>query len=187
MKRYVWLWAVLFGVAGCALPLHTQGVVGPVTWTTSAFDLHSGSALSGDTDRFSFTLDLQETQGLSFNFTSITWEVQQKGVDLSGRQTRTGAWTLPANGALRQPFVYRIFCPSSDYCPDVGPTTQWDISFEGTDGQGQTIHVVVRAELPWIPPRGSEFSPASKPGPWVELAPIDVTVPRLYFPRFGND
>ncbi|PON17424.1 hypothetical protein C2W62_13285 [Candidatus Entotheonella serta] len=186
MKPYIWLGVLLCGwLAGCTLSVRTQGVAGLVTWTTTAFDLNSNSALSNTSDRFSFTLVLRETQGEALTFNTITWEVEQTGVDLSGRQTHTGSWTLPVNGQLRQPFVYRIFCPTSAHCSDVGPTTIWHITLEGTDAQGQAVHVAVQAELPWIPPKEGGAIDANQ-GPGSELPAIDFTVPRLYFPRFSG-
>jgi hypothetical protein len=119
---------------------------------------------------------------MAITFNAITWEVWQKGVDLSGHQTRRGSWQLPAHGTLRQPFVYRLFCPPADYCPNVGPTSQWDIVFEGKNAQGQAVRLAVQAELPWIPPRATRATPDQPQGPLVELPPIDVSVPRLYFP-----
>ncbi|ETX05463.1 MAG: hypothetical protein ETSY2_22805 [Candidatus Entotheonella gemina] len=188
MKRYVWLLVFLIGgFWGCALPVRTQGIAGPVTWTATAFDLHSGSTLAGAADRFSFTFVLHETQGLELTFTTITWEVWQNGVDLSNRQTRSGSWSLPANGMLWQPFVYRIFCPPADDCPDIGPTTQWDITLEGTDAQGRAVHFAMQPELPWIPPRSANAPPVLTQAPSVELPPIDFTVPRLYFPRIESN
>lgn len=188
MQRYGWLLIFFIGwLSGCALPVRTQGTAGPVTWTASAFELSSGCALAGATDRFSFTFVLQETQGLELTFNTITWEVWQNGVDLSNRQTRTGSWLLPAHGTLQQPFVYRIFCPPGDDCPDVGPTTQWDITFEGTDAKGRTVRIAVQPELPWIPPKSTHAPPGLKQSPPVELPSIDFTVPRLYFPRIEND
>lgn len=186
MKRYVWLCVLLFGAMGCALPVRTQGIAGPVAWSTAALDLDTGSGRARDPDRFSFTLALRETQGLALTFTTITWEVWQKGVQLSGPQTRTGSWSLPPHGTLLQPFVYRIMCPTSDYCPDVGPTTQWEVTFEGHDAQGQAVHLTVQAELPWIPPKTAGTPPVLQQEPSVVLPPIDITVPRLYYPRYGT-
>ncbi len=185
MKQYLWIGLLILGLSGCALPVRTRGVAAPVTWTTSAFALNSGGRFDHDRSRFSFTLTLQEAQGVGLTLTDITWEVEQSGVDLSGRQTRTGSWPLPANGQLRQPFVYRIFCSSAGNCPDVGPTTQWHITLAGHDDQGRAVRLLIEAELPWIPPRTDNAAPQAKSGD--ELPPIDFTVPRLYFPRFGND
>jgi hypothetical protein len=187
MKRYVWLWVLLFGATGCALSVHTQGVVGPVAWSTTALDLDTGSGRGGDPDRFSFTLALRETQGLALTLTTMTWQVWQNGVEISGRQTRTGSWSLPAHGTLLQPVVYRIVCPTSTYCPNVGPTTQWEITFEGHDAQGQAVHLVVQAELPWIPPKADSAPPDLQREPSVVLPPIEFTVRRLYYPLYGND
>jgi len=187
MKRCVWLWVFLLGVSGCALPVRTQGIIGPVNWSATAFDLNSVRALDGDRDRFSFTLTLQETQGVAITFNTITWEVWQKGVERSGQQTRKGSWQLPAHGTLRQPFVYRLFCPPADFCPDVGPTTQWDIVFEGNDAQDQAVRLAVQAELPWIPPKIVNAPLDQQQGESVELPPIDVSVPRLYYPIFPDD
>lgn len=186
MQRYVWLCVLLFGAVGCALPVRTQGIAGPVAWSTTALDLNTGSGRAGDPDRFSFTLALRETQGLTLTLTTITWEVWQNGVEISGRQTRTGSWSLPAHGTLLQPIVYRIMCPTSDYCPDVGPTTHWEITFEGHDVQGQAIHLTVQAELPWIPPKADSAPFDQQREPSVELPPIEITVPRLYYPRYGT-
>ncbi len=186
MKRHVWSLIFLLGFTGCALPVRTQGIAGPVTWSTTAFDLNSG-AFRDSPDRFSFTLVLQETRGGALTFTAITWEVSQNGVDLSGREMRTGSWSLPAHSTLRQPFVYRIFCAPAEFCPDVGPTTQWDITLEGTDARGQPVRIAMQPELPWIPPKPTPtaLTDAQKQSA-VELPPIDITVPRLYFPRIGR-
>jgi len=183
MKRYIGLWVFFLGLTGCALPVRIQGVAGPVTWATTTLDLHSVSVIGGTRDRFSFALVLQETQGLALTLTTLTWEVWQKGVELSGPQRHQGAWRLPPHGTLRQPFVYRIFCPPADDCPNVGPTTQWEITFEGTDAQGRAVHLAVQPELPWIPPKATNAPPDLNRDLSVELPPIDITVPRLYFPR----
>jgi hypothetical protein len=180
MKRWIWLWVFLLGGTGCALPVRTQGITGPVSWSTTAFNLKTVRSLDGVRSRFSFTLTLQETQGRALTLNAITWEVWQQGVDLSGRQTRRGPWELPAHGTLQQPFVYRIYCPPVDYCPHVGPTTQWDVVFEGTDAQGQDVRLTVQAELPWIPPKAVTATPDREP--LVKLPPIDVSVPRKYYP-----
>ena len=183
MKRYIWLWVMCLSVAGCALPLRTQGVAGPASWSMSDYDLESSSALDGDRNRFSFILTLQETQGQALTITAVTWEVWQNGVDLSGRQTRKGSWSLQANGVLRQPFVYHLVCQSTEGCLDVGPTTQWEIAFEGRDASGQAVRLALQAELPWIPPRAVDAPPHASKEASVELPAIDFTAPRLYYPR----
>jgi hypothetical protein len=177
----------MFGMTGCALPVRTQGVTGPVSWSATAFDLDYKHSMSGDRDRFSFVLVLHETQGRALTLNAVTWEVIQTGVELSGRQTRAGSWSLPPHGTLRQPFIYRINCPPTYYCPNMGSTTQWDIVFEGQDDQGQPVRLDVHAELPWIPPRHSETQPAFQQEPSVELPPIDITSSRLYYPIYETD
>ncbi len=69
--------------------------------------------------------------------------------------------------------------------PMWGPTTIWHITLEGTDAQGQAVHVAVQAELPWIPPKEGGAIDANQ-GPGSELPAIDFTVPRLYFPHFSG-
>ncbi len=188
MKPHIWLLIFLLGLAGCALPVRTQGIAGPVSWSATSLELGRGGAFDDAPDRFAFTLVLQETQGLALTFTTVTWEVWQNGVDLSGRQMRKGSWSLPANGTLQQPFVYRISCPPSALCSDVGPTTQWESTFEGNNAQGQPVRLAVQAELPWIPPKPTASAPPeTQKGSPVVLRPIDFTVPRIYYPRFGHD
>jgi hypothetical protein len=183
MMRYIWLFVFLFGLTACALPVRTHGIAGPVSWSTTDFELSSAGPIGGITNRFAFTLTLQETQGVPLTFTAITWEVWQKGVDLSEHHRRTGAWPLPAHGTLRQPVVYRIYCPPSDFCPDLGPTTQWDMALEGHDAQGQPVRLALQPELPWIPPKlTAPTSPDAPPHPSIELPLIDIKSRRLYYP-----
>jgi hypothetical protein len=184
MKRRLGSLAFLLWFAGCTtLPVRLSGIVPPVAWSTRDFNHSSGRTFDGDTEQFTFTLVLQETQGHPLTFTTLTWEVWQNGVDRSGRQVHTGAWALPAQGTLRQPVVYTIYCPPATLCPEVGPTTQWDMTFEGHDARGQPIRIALQPELPWIPPRSVSdpaLDPQGRTG--VVLPSIHIRIPRLYYP-----
>ncbi len=181
MKRCAWLLLLAIGLSGCVpLPVQTNGRVGDVAWSTTALDQ---ATEFNDTERFSFTLGLQEMAGIDLTLTKITWKVWQDGVDLGGEETRTGSWRLPARGTLQQPFVYRLFCPPSTQCPDVGPTSDWDVSFEGNDAQGQSVGFSLKAILPWIPPRAAAGPPAAaQTRAPVVLPPIHIIARRIYYP-----
>ncbi len=184
MKRSLWLLVFVIGLSGCAsLPVQTSGRVSQVAWSTTALDHGSESALNGDTERFAFTLVLQETAGVDLTLTKITWKIWQDEVDLGGEETRTGSWSLPAHGTLWQPFVYRIFCPPGHFCPDVGPTIEWDIAIEGIDARGEPVQLALKAILPWIPPRTvASSSTVAQARPEVVSTPIHVIARRIYYP-----
>ncbi len=187
MKSWIWFFGVWVALSGCATyQLQTDGQVNQVTWYVTDLDSGSDFGLRGDTERYSFTLVLKEIAGRDLTLKKVTWRIAHDGVDLGGEETTFGSWSLPAHGVLGQPFVYRIYCPPSTLCPDVGGTMQWDIAFEGHDAQDQPVHIALQTTLPWVP-KGDQVAIANQtqPRPEAVSSPIHVTERRIYYP-FGD-
>lgn len=60
---------------------------------------------------------------------------------------------------------------------------QWEITIEGKDAQNQPVRMVVKPELAWAAsPSTADASSERLTDRLVDLPPIQVHVPRLYYP-----
>ena len=148
------LLAVLLGVvlAGCAAywQAHTEGTSGPITWYIT--DAQSVADPVAERSAYSFVLVLQETQGTTLTFTTMTYTFYsgtggtQPG---AAEQTIQGTWKLRAHGRYRFPFTNTAFCPEGSGCIKPGwlaPT--YHIVLTGTDSQEKPVRVIIDTKLP---------------------------------------
>jgi hypothetical protein len=148
------LLAVLLGViiTGCATywQAHTEGTSGPIAWYIT--DAKAAADRVGERYAYSFVLVLQETQGTSLTFTTLTYTVYSGSGGIqpgAGEQTIQGTWTLRAHGSSRLPFTYTAFCPEGSGCVKLEPLAPtYHIILAGTDSQDKPMRVIIDTKLP---------------------------------------
>ena len=147
------LLAVLLGVviAGCAgyWQAHTEGTSGPIVWSIA--DARSVADRVGERYAYTFVLVLQETQGTSLTFTTMTYTVYSGTATNSGsnEQTIQGPWKLRAHGTLRFPFTFTVTCPEGSGCIKLEPLAPtYHIVLTGTESQDKPLRVIIDTKLP---------------------------------------
>jgi len=145
------LLGLLGAVFGCALrEARLTGAQGPVFWGGVTDMSLTHRALSGSTrDLYSFTLVLQERQGIGVTFTALALQVSHPVLHPTGVQRQTTiAWDLRPYGERRIPFVWPYACPDAA-CRRHGLT--YHLVLSGSDARGQTVETALDFRLPPAP------------------------------------
>ena len=156
----------LVSLAACAaLGVKTEGVSGPVAWQATDLELSRQSVNNRDVWTYSFSVLLQEQQGVRLVFNEIQATVYQPGIN-PWSPTYNGVWTLEPKGKMRIPLQVSVTCPfgAGGACsgPTV-PTPLWQLTLRGKNDQGRPVSIVIDITLPADPSAAPAVSSKSVP------------------------
>ena len=165
-------------LAACAsLGVKTEGVVGPVAWQATDLELSRQSVNNRDMWTYSFSVLLQEQQGVGLVFNEIQTTVYQPGVS-PWSPTYNGVWKLVPNGKMRIPLQVSVTCPFGAGGSCLGPTVPaplWQLTLAGKTDQGRPARIVIDITLPADPTVVPAAS--SKSVPAIELTKPPAPAP----------
>ena len=153
-------------LAACAsLGVKTEGVSGPVAWQATDLDLSRQSINNRDVWTYSFSLLLQEQQGVRLVFNEIQMAIYQPGVG-PWTPMYNGVWPLAVNGKMRIPLQSSITCQFGAGGSCLGPTVPaplWQLVFRGKNDEGRPVSIKIDITLPADPTSVPAVSAKSVP------------------------
>jgi len=126
------------------------GVSGPIIWQVTDFRIVARSVQGTPRDLYTFTLVLQETQGIALTFQQVVSRLTHPSIPTLPQQSSV-LWQIHPYGELRQPFAFPL-C-TTDTCKHAAAMAPWSLNLAllGTDTRQQPLRVVINTRLPNAP------------------------------------